>query len=271
MEPHAKYRPGQSFGALPASVSSDREEYLRTWQPADKKDAMVMRQDDLAAINRLYDGEVLDADQWVGDIWEQIQALGLDDRTLLVITSDHGEEFANHGEFGHGHSVYQELDWVPLILTGPVVATPGRVVQEPVPMLDLMPTLLDVASAPVPDEVRGQTLLPVLQGGAPTVRPIYSECPARRSLYDDKALRLGDHKLVYNVRLDRAELYDLATDPGEQDDLSAVEPERVAAMRDQLREWTAASLETWASLPQAGGQPGELDEAMQEALRNIGY
>ncbi len=271
MEPHAKYRPNQAFGVLPASVSTDREEYLRTWQPADKKDAMVMRPDDLAAINRLYDGEVLDVDRWVGEIWQQIQALGLDDRTLLVITADHGEEFADHGEFGHGHSVYQEVDWVPLIFTGPLVATPGRVVQEPVPMLDLMPTLLDVAGAPFPDEVRGQSLLPVLQGGVPDVRPIYSECPARRSLYDDKALRLGDHKLVYNVRLDRAELYDLATDPREQNDLSAVEPERVAAMRDELREWTAASLETWASLPQAGGEPGDLDAAMQEALRNIGY
>ncbi|MFC2029901.1 sulfatase [Chloroflexota bacterium] len=271
MEPHAKYRPTQSLGALPASVSPDREEYLRSWQPADKKASMVMRQDDPVAIGRLYDGEVLDADRWVGEIWDQIQALGLDDRTLFVLTSDHGEEFADHGQFGHGHTVYQELDWVPLILTGPVVSTPGRVVQEPVPMLDLMPTLLDVAGAPVPDEVRGESLLPVLQGEAPARRPIYSECPARRSLYDDKALRLGDNKLIYNVRLDSAELYDLAADPVERTDLSAIEPERTAAMRDQLRAWTAASLETWASLPQAGSAPEEADEAMQEALRNIGY
>ena len=271
MEPHAAYRPSQAFGDLPPSVDAGREEFLRIWQPSNKTIPTVLRSEDVTALLALYDGEVLDVDRWVGAIWDEIEAQGLADRTLLVITADHGDEFGEHGDYGHGHTVYQELDWVPLIVVGPQVATPGRVIETPVPLLDIMPTLLDVAGAPMPEPIRGQSILPVLQGAEPTLRPIYTESPARRSSYDDKALRLGDYKLVYNVKLDRTELYDLRSDPGEQLDLSAAEPERAAAMRANLRAWTTSALETWASLPQAGRGAEELDEAMEDALRQIGY
>jgi arylsulfatase A-like enzyme len=271
MEPHALYTPEAAFGGLPASVDAERESYLRTWQPTQKFVPMILRPDDVTALQALYDGEILDVDRWVGGIWDEIEAQGLADRTLLVITADHGDEFGEHGDYGHGHTVYQDLLWVPLIVVGPQVADPGRVVETPVPLLDIMPTLLDVAGAPFPDPIRGQSLLPALQGGDPAEQPIYSECPARRTSYDDKALRLGDYKLVYDVRRDRAELYDLQTDPGEQTDLAAVEPQRVAAMRDEVRAWTNSALETWASLPQAGAQPGEMDDALDAALHDIGY
>jgi arylsulfatase A-like enzyme len=271
MEPHAAYRPREALGGLPPTVGPEREDFLRAWQPSNKTIPTVLRDGDLKALLALYDGEILDVDHWVGGIWEEIQAQGLADRTLLVITADHGDEFGEHGEYGHGHTVYQELNWVPLIIVGPQVTEPGRVVETPVPLLDIMPTLLDMADAPLPDPVRGQSLLPVLQGNEPSKRPIYTECPARRTSYDDKALRLGDYKLVYNVKLDRLELYDLFADPGEQRDLAADKPGRATAMRDQLRAWTASALETWASLPQSGKQAEELDAAMQKALRQIGY
>jgi arylsulfatase A-like enzyme len=271
MEPHAAYRPRQAYGGLPLSISAGREAFLREWQPSNKTIPTVLRPDDIRALLALYDGEIADVDAWVGGIWDEIEADGLADRTLLVLTADHGDEFGEHGDYGHGHTVYQELSWVPLIVVGPQAATPGRMVETPVPLLDIMPTLLDVAQAPAPDLMRGQSLLPVLQGGEPPERAIYSESPASRSAYDDKSVRLGDYKLVYDVRLDRAELYNLRTDPGEKLDLSATEPERTAAMRGELRAWTAAALETWASLPQAGRQAGEMDAAMEEALRQIGY
>jgi arylsulfatase A-like enzyme len=271
MEPHAAYRPYEAFGDLLPTVSEEREERLRTWQPSNKTVPMVMRPEDVSALRSLYDGEILDVDRWVGGIWEEIEAQGLADRTLLVITADHGDEFAEHGEFGHGHTVYQGLDWVPLIFVGPQVAEPGRRVATPVPLLDIMPTLLDTAGAPLPDLVQGQSLLPVLQGEEPLARSIVSECPARRTSYDDKALREGDYKLVYNVKLDQVELYNLRSDPGEQQNLADAEPERAEAMRDELRTWTTSALQTWISLPQAGDQAGEVDEAMEDALRQIGY
>jgi arylsulfatase A-like enzyme len=271
MEPHAAYSPRQAFDGLPPSVSAEREAFLRAWQPSNQTIPIVLRPDDVAALLALYDGEILDVDRWVGGIWDEIEAQGLADRTLLVVTADHGDEFGEHGGYGHGQSVYQELDRVPLIVVGPQVSEPGRVVETPVPLLDLMPTLLDAAGAPLPDPIRGQSLLPVLRGEDPPARTIHSESPARRTSYDDKSLRQGDYKLIYNVQLDRAELYDLQTDPGEQHDLAAAEPQRAAAMRDELRAWTASAVQTWASLPQAGGQAEDRDAAMEDALHQIGY
>jgi arylsulfatase A-like enzyme len=271
MEPHAAYSPQQTLLGMPSSVSAEREEFLRSWTPANKTFPMVLRPDDVSAVEALYQGEVLDADWWVGTIWDEIEAQGLADRTMLVITSDHGEEFGEHVDYGHGHTVYQELDRVPLIFVGPQVSTPGRSVETPVPMLDLVPTLLDVAGAPSPQLVRGQSLLPVLQGEELPARPIYTESPARRSSYDDKSLRQGDYKLVYDVTLDQVELYNLRDDPDELHDLAAVEPQRAAEMRDDLRSWTASTLKTWASLPHSGKQTEELDAAIQDALRQIGY
>jgi arylsulfatase A-like enzyme len=271
MEPHAAYSPQQTLVSLPDSVDKDRQAFLRSWTPANNSFPMVIRRDDHLAVEAFYDGEVLDADGWVAGIWDEIQAQGLADRTLLVITADHGEEFDDHGDYGHGHTVYQELTWVPLIFVGTQVRVPGRIVDTPVPMLDLMPTLLDVARAPLPEPVHGQSLLPVLQGDEPPSRPIYSESPARRSSYDDKALRLDGYKLVYNVTTDQAELYDLRQDPEERNDLSKVEAGRAAAMRDDLRTWTAGTLNTWAALPQSGKEAEEVDAALQDALRQIGY
>jgi arylsulfatase A-like enzyme len=271
MEPHAAYTPSQPFVDLPPSVTAEREAFLRAWQPSKKTWPLVLRSEDVAALKSLYDGEILDVDRWVGAIWDEIQAQGLADRTLLVITADHGDEFGEHGDFGHSHTVYQELDRVPLIVVGPQVGQPGRVIDVPVPLLDILPTLLDVAGAPFPNPIRGDSLLPVLRGGKPPRKPIVSESPARRSTYDDKALRLGDYKAVHNVDLDQTELYDLSLDPQEQHDLSASEPERASAMRDQLREWAATALQTWASLPQSGAQDDRSDAALEEALRRIGY
>jgi arylsulfatase A-like enzyme len=271
MEPHAAYSPERPLGRIPSGVTAERERFLRAWTPANKTTPMVLRPDDLSAVDGLYGGEVLDVDGWVEGIWQEVEAQGLAGRTLLAITADHGEEFGEHGDYGHGHTVYQELDWVPLVFVGAQVTVPGRVIDTPVPMLDLVPTLLEAAGAPSPELIHGHSLVPVLRGAEPVPRPIYTESPARRSSYDDKALRQGNHKLVYNVRLDQAELYDLQTDAGEQNDLSGMETQRVAAMRDELRAWTASTLETWASLPHSGGQAEELDAAMEEALRQIGY
>jgi arylsulfatase A-like enzyme len=271
MEPHALYTPEEPFGQLPPDVDSGREGFLRSWQPSNKTLPSVMRSQDREALVSLYDGEVLAVDDLVGGIWDEIRARGLADRTLLVITADHGDEFGEHGDYGHGHTVYQDITWVPLIFAGPQVASPGRVVGTPIPLLDLMPTLLDVAGAPLPDPMRGESLLPVLQGGDPAAKSIYTECPARRTAYDDKALRQGDYKLVYNVKLDCTELYNLRLDPGEQRDLSDREPGRTAIMRDELRAWTSFAIETWASLPRAGSQATETDEAMEKALQQIGY
>jgi len=138
MEPHAAYDPTEPSGSLPPSIDVSREALLRTWQPPNKTLPMVVGPDDRQALWALYDGEVRDADRLVGEIWDEIEAQGLADRTLLVIIADHGDEFLDHGDYGHGHSTYQELIRVPLIFVGAGVARPGTVIDDAVPMLDLL-------------------------------------------------------------------------------------------------------------------------------------
>ncbi len=273
MEPHAPYSPSQPLCEVEVSTL-DRlriEETLRAWQPANKTVPIVIGPTEQQLLWALYDGEVQDADRLVGQVWDQIVAQGLADRTLLVIIADHGEELGDHGDYGHGQSVYQELAHVPLIIVGPQVAQPGRAVDTPVPMLDLLPTLVDVAGAPLPELVRGQSLLPVLAGGEPPARVFYSQGPARRTSYDHDALYQGYSKLVYTVQRDRVELYDLRADPGEKHDLATADPERAAALRNELRAWKAAAVKTWASLPQADVASEDVDQAMEDALDRIGY
>jgi len=190
---------------------------------------------------------------------------------LLVITADHGDEFGDHGGYGHGLTVYQELVHVPLILVGPQVTQPGRRVGMPVPMLDLLPTLVDAAGAPMPDLVHGESLVPVLAGGEPAERTFYTQNRANRTANEQDALFKGFTKLIYTPLLDQTELYDLRTDPGEQHDLAAAEPERAATLRKELRIWERAVLQAWQEIPKAGVGAEEVDEATKDALKKIGY
>jgi arylsulfatase A-like enzyme len=271
MEPHAPYDPSRPFGEVPSQDRLRLEETLRAWRPSDRTGPLVLGPAEQKLLWALYDGEVQDADRLVGQVWDQIVAQGLADRTLLVIIADHGDEFADHGDYGHGQSVYQELVHVPLIFVGPQVAQPGRTIDTPVPMLDLLPTLVDVAGAPLPDLVRGQSLLPVLAGGEPPERVFYSQNRANRTLYEQDALYQGRTKLIYAARSDRAELYDLRADPTEQHDLSTADPQRAAALRKELRAWQVAAINTWSTLPTSGLPSEEIDQAIQDALRRIGY
>jgi arylsulfatase A-like enzyme len=151
------------------------------------------------------------------------------------------------------------------------VTDPGRSVDMPVPMLDLLPTLVDAAGAPMPELVHGESLLPVLAGGEPVEREFYSQNRVNRTNYQQDALFQGYTKLIYTPLRDRTELYDFHTDPGEQHDLAATDPERAAVMRRQLRAWEVSVVETWASLPKSGLASEEVDQATQDALRKIGY
>jgi arylsulfatase A-like enzyme len=271
MEPHAPYNPGELFGQVSTGDQLRSEEALRVWKPSDKTVPIVLGPSEQTLLLALYDGEVQEVDRLVGQVWDQIVAQGLADRTLLVIIADHGEEFADHGLHGHGQSVYQELVHVPLIFVGPQVAQPGRTVDTPVPMLDLLPTLVGVAGAPLPDLVHGQSLLPVLAGGESPVRLFYTQNRANRTLWEQDAMYQGYAKLIYTPQRDRVELYDLRADPGEQHDLAATEPDRAAVLRDELRPWEVEVLKTWASMPRAGVTAEKIDRAMEDALKRIGY
>lgn len=112
-----------------------------------------------------YDGSIRAMDVEMGRLVERLHGLGLDERTLLVFTSDHGEEFFDHGQMFHGQTVYGELARVPLVMRWPGVIPMDRVVDETVQLIDIMPTLLELTGLPPVDGVQGQSLVPLLAGG----------------------------------------------------------------------------------------------------------
>jgi arylsulfatase A-like enzyme len=134
-----------------------------------------------------------------------------------------------------------------------------------------MPTLLDIAGAPIPPEVEGRSLLPLLRGEDLAPHTVFTEANSRgRSPWELRAVREGDFKLVYNLDLDRAELYNLRLDPEERNDLALEQPQLASTMLGRLQGWMAYTGEVVKLLARSDEQ-NELDEDTLRALRNAGY
>jgi choline-sulfatase len=171
-----------------------------------------------------YEGEVAFVDYQVGRVLDALEKSLFYDRTVVIVTSDHGEAFGEHGMIRHGFELWEELVRVPLIVRVPGV-TP-RHVQARRSAIDLAPTILDLCSVPVPvpgasDFVSGTSLVPdwfTRAGVEPGARPVFIDMAAGPNNADRQALIEGDMKLVESGGRPLS-LYDLSVDPGETKDL----------------------------------------------------
>lgn len=227
-EPHAPYTPPEPFASRYASAP--------------------------------YDGEIAAADAAVGSFVDFLRHAGLYDRAILVFLSDHGEGLGDHGEEEHGVFLYREALRVPLFLKRPGSAGAGQRISAPVSLTDVVPTVLSLLSIPVPSDLHGLPLTSLSAGSAATDRRIYSETLyPRLSLGWSDLASLTDARYHY-IHAPRPELYDLAADPGERNDLAPGLPAPFRSMR--------AALETMSrpfSMPEASS-PEELKK-----LAALGY
>lgn len=209
----------------------------------------------------LYRGEVRRADSAVGRLLAALDERGLVDETLVVLTADHGEEFLDHGSFHHGHALYDESVHVPLVFAGPHVPR-GQRRDQPVGLIDLMPTLDEALGLEPAADAQGRSLWrQIRDGSAASPRPVLAE--ATNYGEPSTALVLGDWKLIRYDRTGRTEVYDVVRDPGELRDLSAAEPERLRALLGALAEIEAGR--------EAARGQAEGDAEMAERLRALGY
>ena len=231
-----------------------------------------------------YDGSIRGMDTEIGRVLERIDELGLTDRVVVAVVGDHGEEFLEHGHSWHGQSVYGELTQVPLILWGPGRIPAGRQIGDTVQTIDLMPTVLELSGLPAPDNLQGQSLLPLLVGdGAAdrpgwTVRPAVSEEHVRTEAgVDDRhaayALVLDGWRLIHNVTRDEGEpeyeLYDQRADPLSLTEVAGDHPEVVERLTRELARWHRRS--EAARLP-ADDELGDVLSADElDRLRSLGY
>jgi arylsulfatase A-like enzyme len=209
-----------------------------------------------------YDSEIAHVDEHIGVLLEALRATDLQDRTIVVVTSDHGEEFvSDHGGSDHTWAVYDTSTRVPLVVHLPGVP-PARHA-EPVSQLDLLPTLLHLAGAGPADaaalaaRAEGNSLVaPVLGLASPPPRALFASAHHPRVLH---SVRVGGQKLVVDMQSGSAELFDTGRDPRNQTDVAAAQPARVAELRELLDAWLfhafARGAEGRAAAQAAGGAP----------------
>lgn len=224
---------------------------------------------DLRFLRELYEAEIRQLDQVLAGLLAFVDEQGLAEDTLIVLTSDHGEEFQEHGGLLHGRTQYEELLRVPLIVAGPGVPR-GRVVEPTVGLIDLLPTVLARLGFAPPAHLDGLDLAPSWSGGELPERPFFGEAD-HNNVVDGKPVvdikrmvRLGHEKLHFDRLSTRTQLFDLARDPREQDDLATRAPERVRALEALL----ARFVEDARTSQSSGKQPSAAD---LELLRQLGY
>jgi arylsulfatase A-like enzyme len=224
-------------------------------------------------VDSLYDSDILSSDRHVGELVVFLQEEELWDETLLVVTSDHGEETGAHSSqfvFDQGHSLHDDLVRVPLVLRDPTADWPVRHVRSQVRLIDVLPTVAERLGVELPDDVDGKSLVPLLEG---------EESGHRLALLANTkrgppriGLRDGRFKLIVTTGLDAGDpvemrpapsavqLYDLEQDPGERVNLAEALPQLVEELRSALERVQASPL-----------GKGVDDAELRERLRSLGY
>lgn len=271
-DPHARYAPPKEWRerfADPRDRTSsafefgDRQQVVR-WRMG----AIQLTPDDFARAEKLYDGEVAYVDHEIGRLLDGLAAAGLDETTAVVLVADHGEEFLDHGDWEHGHSLYDELLHVPMIVSFPP-RVPVRRVKSAVGTIDLAPTLCALCGVEPAKAFRGHDLL----GGPPDRDPPPEPLVAFGNFWDAprESLRAGDWKLIASPPAkgsseERFELFDWAHDPREKEERCASERVRCDAMRRDL-ELVRALLAARASR----GAKAVLTPEQRKRLADLGY
>lgn len=194
-----------------------------------------LRESDVRFWRAIYDEKINRADTRFQEFLAEFDKLGLADKTLFVLTSDHGTELYEHRRLDHGFTLYDEQIHVPLIVKLPGQDA-GRKIADQVSSIDVMPTildLLDIDTRDVRQQLRGTSLVPAIHG-KPAQRNCFSETDYREYTFKRSIVRPDGRKLIYTLETKSRELYDLNTDPGETINLAASKTKLAEELESQL-------------------------------------
>jgi arylsulfatase A-like enzyme len=265
LEPHMPLR-APPLGDVPITIPEEARSYR--WWSDGLEGAHAIAPAHWRELRALYDGNLAFVDSELGALRERLERLGLWDRSLVVITADHGEELAEHGMVGHNVQLFEESTHVPLIVRFPPSAgVRPRRIAELTSHIDLAPTLADVhgllGRGGSDRAFQGRSLLNLVEG-APGASAVVTRAVGHQPTY---ALVTPRYKLIHDVVERTSRLYDLEADPEERHDLSAAEPLRVLALRQALEGWLLR-LRAGAI---SGLEPARIDASERETLRALGY
>jgi arylsulfatase A-like enzyme len=194
-----------------------------------KQGTLKINDTDKAYLEALHNAEITQSDTAFGAFIQDLKTAGLYENSAVIVISDHGDEFWDHGDCGHAQGSHQELVHVPFIIRAPGLLPAGRVVDADVEAMDLSPTLLALSGLPIPESMQGRSLLPLafdeLEGN-PATGLTQNESMAR-------GLKSGRYRFIHSG-VARMELYDEIDDPREQRDLSGQRPIALRQMRNVL-------------------------------------
>ena len=319
-DPHAPYEPYPPYDTLWGNAARKKEreihidkakEFITGSEAADRNlKGMLYRKeleqagidpDYFTSLNKdWYDGSIRAMDTEIGRIFQRLEELGLDEKTLVIFSSDHGEEFLDHGRTDHGTTVYSEQTHVPLIIRWPGAVPNGADVFETVRTIDLMPTILQLCRLPLPEGMQGQSLLPLLDAASHTSgesmatsdrnaalstgqwrnEPAVSEHllsermkkehPQTRESY---AIVLDGWKLIHNIQPIEGhpeyELYDHRKDPLDKANMADKHPQIVERLTEELKAWKEKA--GAARLTHDAEFEKTLTEEQLQHLRSLGY
>ena len=277
IDPHVPYDPEDEF----VSMYDSRPNYDGQVRPrmtgellanAKKNPPTVtFSPSDVRRLEALHDGEITQHDRHMGNFIQRLKDAGIWDNTVFVFVSDHGEEFNEHGSWGHGHSIYQELLHVPFMLRAPGVS-PGRV-STTVSTMDLGPTVLQLAGVEAMPSVSARSLVPLLYG-QPRVGP---EVAMSEFLDERRVVTAGTWKFFVRGNLTHS-MFDLAADPGERNQLDVNDhPIAGRFLRTMQGQFLgSADRSNWLAAEQTARQrlesgDAQMDDELQQQLRELGY
>ena len=233
---------------------------------------MEFTRPEMAWIKLLYDAEVRYTDSQIDRFIETLKALGIYEDATIIFTSDHGEEFWEHSELGHGQSLYHELLWVPLIVKTPG-SLAGATVDTKVSTMSLLPTMLDVAVIESePGSLACTSLLPLVEGRDEDFVPYpVISTGVSRVVENRESLYFDEFKYIRGVQTYRAELYDRATDPAEQHSIARDKPKQSEFAKTELDAFNEKAVEWGRKQGVEADVKMDLPESTIEMLRGLGY
>jgi tetratricopeptide (TPR) repeat protein len=210
-----------------------------------------------------YDGEIAYTDAALGKLLSKLESKGLMQRTILVITADHGEGLGEHGESTHGMFIYNTTMHVPLFIRLP--NGKAKTVEQLVRHIDLAPTILDLLGVQIPSTIQGASIIPILQGKEKTERFAYSESLYSRFHYGWSTLEGITSKQYKYIQAPHPELFDLQKDSSETHNIAPQNIPIARMLKSKLDETVSKYANGNSKMPE------KMDPEMAERLRSLGY
>ncbi len=250
--------------------------------PGEKRSAQALTAKARKDYNRKYDMAVSKVDKQLKILLDKLRDLGIYEKTMVIITADHGEEMGEHGYYyTHGGVLWDSLLKVPLIFSYPQLPDKGKIIQQQVQLIDIAPTILEILKIDPPDNIDGQSLIPLMNSpGKHTGKYAFSEvkenledaegCPYLSTTewkYTKCSIREGGYKLIATLDPQGGgyELYDLENDPQESRNIAVMEIKQLSALKTKLEDWLNRPTLKIPVLKKP------LAEPTKERLKSLGY